>query len=53
MKLLMVGCSHHNSAVETRERIAFSPEQSVHALAQLREQFPQAEAVLLSTCNRP
>lgn len=52
MKLLMVGCSHHNTSVEARERLAFSPEQARQALAQLREIFPDSEAVLLSTCNR-
>ncbi|MFM7845535.1 MAG: glutamyl-tRNA reductase [Planctomycetota bacterium] len=52
MKLLMVGCSHHNTSVEARERLAFSPDQTRQALAQLRETFPDSEAVLLSTCNR-
>lgn len=48
----MVGCSHHNAAVETRERLAFSPDQARVALADLRRRFPSSEAVLLSTCNR-
>lgn len=52
MKLMMVGCSHHNSRVELRERLAFSPAQARSALDQLRQQFPESEAVLLSTCNR-
>lgn len=52
MKLQMLGCSHHNSTVEVRERLAFSPEQARRALAELRERYPDAEAVLLSTCNR-
>ncbi len=52
MKLQMVGCSHHNSPVEVRERLAFSPEQARDALVQLRQRFPDAEAVLISTCNR-
>lgn len=52
MKLLMVGCSHHNASVEVRERLAFGPEQARQALAQLRETYPDSEAVLLSTCNR-
>lgn len=52
MKLMMVGCSHHNSRVELRERLAFSPAQTRSALGRLREQFPESEAVLLSTCNR-
>ena len=52
MKLQLVGCSHHTASVELRERLAFSREQIPAALAQLRERFPETEAVLLSTCNR-
>ncbi len=52
MKLLMVGCSHHNSSIEFRERLAFSPDQARDALSRFRVQFPETEAVLLSTCNR-
>ena len=52
MKLQMVGCSHHNSSVEVRGRLAFSPTQLDEALRSLRERYPHTEAVLLSTCNR-
>lgn len=52
MKLQMVGCSHHTASVEVRERLAFSPEQAAKALERWQQQFPHAEAVLLSTCNR-
>lgn len=52
MKLQLTGCSHHNAALAIRERLAFSPESARNALDQLRVQFPMAEAVLLSTCNR-
>jgi len=52
MKLQMIGCSHHTASVEMRERLAFNREQAVEALARFRNRFPQAEAVLLSTCNR-
>ena len=52
MKLHMIGCSHHNTSVQLRERIAFSPEQARSALDRLRASFPSSEAVLLSTCNR-
>jgi glutamyl-tRNA reductase len=52
MKLHLVGCSHHQSPLQVRERLAFSPAQAHEALRQLRQRFPQAEAVLLSTCNR-
>lgn len=52
MKLQLVGCSHHNSTVQFRERLAFGPDQVPSALKQLRDRFPESEAVLLSTCNR-
>ena len=52
MKLNLVGCSHHNTSVDIRERLAFNGRQVQDALAKLRDRFPRAEAVLLSTCNR-
>jgi glutamyl-tRNA reductase len=52
MKLQMVGCSHHTASLETRERLAFDKVQTTLALQRLRERYPGAEAVLLSTCNR-
>src|SRR5262245_60699712 len=52
MKLQMVGCSHHTAPVGVRERLAFSRDQAAEALARFRSKYPQAEAVLLSTCNR-
>ncbi len=52
MKLQMVGCGHHHSPVQLRERLAFNPQQAEEALKLLRSRFPQSEAVLLSTCNR-
>jgi glutamyl-tRNA reductase len=52
MKLQMIGCSHHTASVEIRERLAFTPEQTREALQLLRQRFPDAESVLISTCNR-
>lgn len=52
MKLLMIGCSHHDTPVEIRERLAFSHAQARDALDRFRIAYPDAEAVLLSTCNR-
>lgn len=52
MKLQVTGCSHHNTAIEFRERLAFGEEQARDALDQLRVRFPHGEAVILSTCNR-
>jgi glutamyl-tRNA reductase len=52
MKVHLVGCSHRSSSVDIRERLAFTPEQTVAALGALHDVYPGAEAVLLSTCNR-
>jgi glutamyl-tRNA reductase len=52
MNFQIVGCSHHNSSLQLREQLAFSPDDTRIALRQLKEQFPKSEAVLLSTCNR-
>lgn len=52
MKLQMIGCSHHDAAVEFREKISFTTDQVGTALHAFRERFPSAEIVLLSTCNR-
>jgi len=52
MKLHVVGCNHHNAPVAVRERLAFSPAEAGTALDQLREKYPNTEAVLISTCNR-
>ncbi len=48
----MVGCSHHRTPLELREKLAFSPEQVREALKQFSQKFPESESVLLSTCNR-
>ncbi len=52
MKLQMIGCSHHDAAVEFREKISFTTDQVSQALGAFRERFPSCEIVLLSTCNR-
>lgn len=52
MNLRMVGCTHHESSIAVRERLAFTPDQAADALAAWRESHPSVEAVLLSTCNR-
>jgi glutamyl-tRNA reductase len=48
----MIGCSHRHSSLAVRERLAFTPAQTVDALAAWRVTYPEAEAVLLSTCHR-
>src|SRR3990172_2725121 len=52
IKLAMVGCSHRQSSLAARERLAFSPSQAADALAAWRASHAETEAVLLSTCNR-
>jgi glutamyl-tRNA reductase len=52
MKLQMIGCSHHDAAVEFREKISFTTEQVGEALNAFRQRYPSCEVVLLSTCNR-
>ncbi|MBN1588547.1 MAG: glutamyl-tRNA reductase [Pirellulales bacterium] len=52
MKLRVVGCSHHNTSIEIRERLAFDAQQVRAALAAWRRRYPDIEAILLSTCNR-
>ena len=52
MNVQVVGCSHHDTPIAIRERLAFSAEQTREALDQLRRVFRHVEVVLLSTCNR-
>ena len=52
MKLQMIGCSHHDAAVEFREKVAFSTDHVGSALGEFRRKYPKGELVLLSTCNR-
>ena len=52
MTFRVVGCSHHNAPIAVRERLAFAPAQTCEALARFDSEFPDVEAVLLSTCNR-
>jgi glutamyl-tRNA reductase len=52
MQLQVVGCSHHNSTLDFREKLAFTAGQTREALDAFRRIFPGVEAVLVSTCNR-
>ena len=52
MQVQLLGCSHQNSPISVRERLAFTPAQARAALSSLRRRFPKVEAVLLSTCKR-
>ncbi|MCU0710967.1 MAG: glutamyl-tRNA reductase [Pirellula sp.] len=52
MKLRMIGCSHHTTPVEVREKFSFTDAQSEAALNLLKDRYSDCESVLLSTCNR-
>ncbi len=52
MHVMMLGINHRTAGVELRERLAISGTQLDSVVEQLRERFPAAEVVILSTCNR-
>ena len=52
MRIVLVGCNHRSAPVAIRERLAFDGPKLDAALDALADQFPQTEAVVLSTCNR-
>ncbi len=51
-RLIVLGLNHTTAPLDLRERLVFTPPQRKEALTELRRQFEQCEAVLLSTCNR-
>ena len=51
-KLLLAGFNHTTAPLALRERLAFPGEERQRALGAFRERFKEAEAVLISTCNR-
>jgi glutamyl-tRNA reductase len=52
LNLQVVYCNHQSANLGVRERLAFSRAEMPRAYAALRTAFPDAECVLLSTCNR-
>jgi glutamyl-tRNA reductase len=52
MSLLALGINHKTASVAVRERVAFTPEQLVDALAAAKEHAALKEVAILSTCNR-
>jgi glutamyl-tRNA reductase len=52
MSIVVLGLNHKSAPLEVRERLAFNREEVATALEQLHAMDPQAEFVLLSTCNR-
>ena len=51
-RYLLLGLNHTTAPLEVREKLAFSPTQQQDAIRAFRARFPEAEAVLISTCNR-
>lgn len=52
MTLIAFGINHKTAPIELREKIAFSPDAIVQALASLRQNTGATESVIVSTCNR-
>jgi glutamyl-tRNA reductase len=52
MRLLALGLDHRSAPTALREAIAFEGPKRTGGLARLKESYPEAEFVLLSTCNR-
>ena len=52
MSILLIGLNHRTAPVELREQLVFSREGVATALMLFRQQFPDTEAAILSTCNR-
>ena len=51
-RLVLVGLNHTTAPLAVREKLAFPGEQRQVALREFRARYPEAEAVLISTCNR-
>ena len=52
MKIFVVGLNHKSAPIDIREKLAFDAAETNRALRRLKKRFPEAEFVLLSTCNR-
>jgi glutamyl-tRNA reductase len=52
MRIAVIGCNHRTAPLELRERVAFTPQQALRAVDELRENGVVDEAVVISTCNR-
>jgi glutamyl-tRNA reductase len=51
-RLLLLGLNHATAPLQVREKCAFTPARRDEALRAFKQQFPQAEFAILSTCNR-
>src|SRR5260370_8209343 len=52
MQIVLIGLNHRTATLETRERVAFNPEQACRAADELRSRGILEETLVLSTCNR-
>jgi glutamyl-tRNA reductase len=52
VSILLIGLNHRTAPVEVREQLAFSRDGVATALMLFRNQFPECECSILSTCNR-
>src|SRR3990172_6750691 len=52
MSILVVGLNHKSAPVEIREKMAFDTNSISTALSMFLQKYQNAEAVILSTCNR-
>lgn len=50
--IAVVGLNHRSAPIDIREQLSFDGAHTMRALKQLTGSFPDAEFVLLSTCNR-
>ena len=50
--IVLIGLNHKTASVDVRECIAFTPDETERALAELRSLPAISESVLFSTCNR-
>jgi glutamyl-tRNA reductase len=51
-RLVLVGLNHTTAPLAVREKLVFTGPQRQAALREFRARYPEAEAVLVSTCNR-
>ncbi|MCF7972572.1 MAG: glutamyl-tRNA reductase [Phycisphaerae bacterium] len=52
MKIVVIGLNHKSAPIQIRERLSFNKTQATELLDLLRQQYPEAEFAMLSTCNR-
>tara|TARA_Y100001933_G_scaffold264744_1_gene332267 strand:- start:162399 stop:163763 length:1365 start_codon:yes stop_codon:yes gene_type:complete len=52
MRITLLGANHRTMPLQMREKLALSDKHLIAASDQLRDQYPQAEFVFISTCNR-